>query len=337
MSPAFSDKLARGFFVCTADVLPSLSGRPLQLSGEVIEGLRNAGCAVNVADMPSAVLAQAPIAAAVGLLEAGIEPVLQVTGRDRNRLALQADLLAAHALGVRNLLCLTGDHISFGDHPEARAVFDLSATEILMTVRALNSGRTLGGRPLDAPTEFTAGAALNPGQVPLEPQLARALAKQRAGAAFFQTQPFFRVADAVDFLDAAAAAGLSTPILAGVFLLESVGMARFMNDRVPGVVVPPDVVRGLEAAHDPVAYGSDVAREIVRWARGAHSSSGPAPAPAPATGPAPPLGLSSSTGPALPSCPALPPRPAGVHVMSLNRHAAVIDVLLGNGSADRPS
>lgn len=328
MSPAFSDKLARGFFVCTADVLPALSGRPLQLSGEVIEGLRTAGCAVNVADMPSAVLAQAPIAAAVALLEAGIEPVLQVTGRDRNRLALQSDLLAAHALGVRNVLCLTGDHTTFGDHPEARAVFDLSATEILMTVRTLNGGRALGVRPLDAPTEFTAGAALNPSQAPLEPQLARALAKQRAGAAFFQTQPFFRVADAADFLEAAADVGLAAPVLVGVFLLESARMARFMNDRVPGVVVPPDVVRGLEVARDPVAYGSDVAREIVRWARGAHGSSGPAPVPA--------LGLSSPGPPALPSGPTLPPCPAGVHVMSLNRHAAVIDVL-GEGLARGPS
>lgn len=332
MSPAFSDKLARGFFVCTADVLPTLSGRAFQLAPEVIEGLQNAGCAVNVADMPSAVLAQAPIAAAVALLKAGIEPVLQVTGRDRNRLALQSDLLAAHALGVRNVLCLTGDHTTFGDHPEARAVFDLSATEILMTVRTLNTGRALGGRALDVPTDFTAGAALNPSQAPLEPQLARALAKQRAGAAFFQTQPFFRVADVADFLEAAAAAGLTAPVLVGVFLLESAGMARFMNDRVPGVVVPPDVVRGLEAAADPATYGSDVAREIVRWARRAHGSSVPVPAPAPASL----LGLSSPAGSARPSVPALPPRPAGVHVMSLNRHVTVIDVL-GDGLADRPA
>ena len=305
MSPAFSDKLARGFFVCTADVLPPRSGRPLRLSAGVVAGLRNAGCAVNAADMPSAVLAQAPIAAAVGLLEAGVEPILQVTGRDRNRLAIQADLLAAHALGVRNILCLTGDHTAFGDHPDARAVFDLSATEILLTVSTLNSGRALRGRPLDAPTEFTAGAALNPSQEPLEPQLARALAKQRAGAAFFQTQPLFRVADAARFLEAAAEAGLAAPIIVGAFLLESAGMARFMNDRVPGVVVPPEVVRGLETARDPVAYGLEVAREIVLWAREAHGPSSPR----------------LATGPAL------PPRPAGVHVMSLNRHAAVLDVL----------
>jgi 5,10-methylenetetrahydrofolate reductase len=285
----------------------------------VIEGLRSAGCAVNVADMPSAVLAQAPIAAAVALLEAGVEPVLQVTGRDRNRLALQADLLAAHALGVRNLLCLTGDHITFGDHPDARAVFDLSATEILMTVRELNSGRALGGRPLDAPTGFTAGAALNPGQEPLEPQLARALAKQRAGAGFFQTQPLFRVADAARFLESAAAVGLTAPTLVGVFLLESAGMARYMNERVPGVVVPPEVVCGLEEARDPAAYGVDLAREIVVWARSAHGA-----APGAAS-----FGVAEALSPqeAPQGAPALPPRPAGVHVMSLNRHAAVIDVL----------
>jgi len=111
------------------------------------------------------------------------------------------------------------------------------------------------------------------------------------------------VADAARFLGAAAVAGLTAPILVGVFLLESAAMARFMNGRVPGAVVPPDVVRGLEKARDPVAYGLDLAREIVRWARGAHGAQPPA------------------------SRPALSPRPAGVHVMSLNRQAAVLDVL----------
>ena len=319
MSPAFSDKLARGFFACTADLLPPRSGEQVRLSPEVVDGLRSAGCALNVADMPSAVLAQAPIAGAVALLEAGLEPILQVTGRDRNRLALQADLLAAHALGVRNLLCLTGDHITFGDHPGARAVFDLSATEILMTVTGLNAAHALQGRPLASPTDFTAGAAINPMQLPLEPQLARALAKQRAGAAFFQTQPLFRTADAAGFMEAAADVGLAASVLVGVFLLESAGMARYMNERVPGVVVPAEVVRGLEEARDPVAYGKDVARELVLWARTAHGG-------ADGTGSAAAADLLVSEA-APGAAAARPPRPAGVHVMSLNRHEAVVDVL----------
>lgn len=265
---------------------------------------------MNVADMPSAVLTQAPLASAVALLGEGIEPILQVTGRDRNRLALQADLLAAHALGVRTLLCLTGDHTESGDHPGARPVFDLSATELLAVVRALNEGRPMGGRPLEAGTEFVAGAALNPGQQPLEPQLARAVAKERAGAAFFQTQPLFSPADAAQALEAVAAAGLTVPLLVGTFVLESAAMARYMDQRVPGVHVPRVVVDGMESAADPQGYGRDLAREVVAWARAAHAGGGV-----------------SAGGDALRAGPVAPPRPAGVHVMSHNRLDLVVEVL----------
>jgi methylenetetrahydrofolate reductase (NADPH) len=320
LSPAFSDELARGLFASTADLLPARSGEPLDLTADALAALRASGCAVNVADMPSAVLAQAPIASAVSLLEAGIEPVLQITGRDRNRLAIQADLLAAHALGIRNLLCLTGDHTLFGDHPDSPPVFDLSATEILNVVGGLNAGRPLRGGSLAVPTEFVAGAAVNPGQRPIEPQLARAVAKERAGAAFFQTQPLFRAEDVSRFLEQAAAAGLTTPVLVGVFLLESAPMARFMNEKVPGVVVPDEVVRGLEDSSDPAAYGAALARDLVLFLREAHGSADESGAP-------------GSGAPGLVDGvpwigPVRPPRPAGVHMMSLNRQVAVAGILL---------
>jgi methylenetetrahydrofolate reductase (NADPH) len=319
LSPAFSDELARGFFASTTDLLPGRSGEPLLLTPGALGALRSAGCAVNVADMPSAILAQAPIAAAVALMQAGIEPILQFTGRDRNRLALQADLLAAHALGVRNVLCLTGDHTALGDHPHAPPVFDLSSTEMLGAVAQLNAGLALGGRPLEAPTEFTAGAAVNPTQKPLEPQLARAVAKERAGASFFQTQPLFRTSDVDRFLGQAAEAGLKAPVLVGVFLLESAVMARFMNEKVPGVVVPREVVTALEEAEDPVAYGIELTLELVAYLRESHGSADE----------------SGGVGAGVPGVvdgvprigPVRPPRPAGVHVMSLNRHVAVAGVL----------
>jgi 5,10-methylenetetrahydrofolate reductase len=318
LSPAFSDELTRGFFASTADLLPSRGGYPLELSPSALAGLGAAGCAVNVADMPSAILAQAPIASAVGLLRAGVEPILQITGRDRNRLAVQADLLAAHALGVRNLLCLTGDHTILGDHPHAPPVFDLSATEILHTVAELNAGRALGGRPIDAPTEFVAGAAISPNQEPIEPQLARALAKEQAGAQFFQTQPLFRTVDIDRFLGRAAEAGVKAPVLVGVFLLESAAMARFMNGRVPGVVVPDEVVARLEDSADPVAYGRALARDIVAYLREAHGSGESRRAVAGVPG----------TEDGVPHIgPVSPPRPAGVHLMSLNRHVVVADLL----------
>lgn len=331
MSPTFGEQLARGSFLCTADLLPRRGPAPLVLDPAVAGALDRLGCAVNVADMPSAVLAQAPLAAAVGLLAAGVEPILQVTGRDRNRLALQSDLLAAHALGVRNLLCLTGDHLAFGDHPGARPVFDLSATEILAAVSALNNGRALGGRPLDLGTTFVAGAALNPGQRPLAPQLARAVAKERAGAAFFQTQPLFSPGEAAGALAAAAEAGLTVPVLVGTFLLESAAMARYMAERVPGVTVPAEVLDGLEAAADPRGYGRDLVRELVAWARESHGGEGGAGAGARDHDGASdnPRAVSNSPARVPGARPVGPPRPAGVHVMSLNRLPEVIEVLGG--------
>ncbi|MHB8867604.1 MAG: methylenetetrahydrofolate reductase [Thermoleophilia bacterium] len=323
-SPTFGDKLARGSFVCTADLLPPRGPGAPRLDPDVVAGLRRLGCAVNVADMPSAVLAQAPLAGALQLLAAGLEPILQVTGRDRNRLALQADLLAAHALGGRNLLCLTGDHPAFGDHPGARPVFDLSATGILAAVAALNDGRSLEGRPLEGKTAFVAGAALNPGQIPPEPQLARAVAKERAGAAFFQTQPLFTPHDAARALAAAAEAGLGAPVLVGTFLLESSAMARYMAERVPGVTIPGAIVAGLEAAADPRAYGRDLARELVSWVSETHEAAvGEGAAGEGAAGDG---AVSGEGGGARP---VRPPRPAGVHVMSLNRLPAVIELLDG--------
>jgi len=314
-----AERLGRGDFVVTADLLPPRGPEPVALDASVVAGLRQHGIAVNVADMPSAALAQSALGPAVALLQAGVEPILQMTCRDRNRLALQADLLTAHALGVRTVLCLTGDHTRFGDHPGAKPVFDLSSSELLAMVAGMNEGRTMAGGSLDAPTSFLAGAAVNPSQLPLEPQLHRALAKEWAGADFFQTQPVFRAEDAVEFLQAAAAAvGLSAPILVGIFLLESAAMARFMNEKVPGVVVPASVIAGLERAADPAGYGRGLARDLVEWARGAHGAGAVGGSSATAAASAPTIAQ-----------PSAPPRPAGVHVMSLNRLPGVIEVLGG--------
>lgn len=305
-----AEQLGSGDFVATADLLPPRGSEPVALDAAVVVSLRRHGIAVNVADMPSAALAQAALGPAVALLQAGVEPILQITCRDRNRLALQADLLAAHALGVRAVLCLTGDHTRFGDHPGAKPVFDLSSSELLAVVAGMNEGRTLAGGPLDGPTSFLAGAAVNPAQQPLEPQLHRALAKQRAGAGFFQTQPVFRAEDGVEFLEAAAAAGLSAPVLVGTFLLESAAMARFMNEKVPGVVVPASVIAALECSADPAGYGRGLVRDLVEWARGAH-------------------GAGVAGGSSTATQRVAPPRPAGVHVMSLNRLGTVVEVLGG--------
>jgi 5,10-methylenetetrahydrofolate reductase len=296
--------LASTEFVVTTDLLPPRSGHP----GGVVsfaEILRSAPfTAVNVADMPSARLSQAPLAAARLLIEAGVEPILQLTCRDRNRLALQSDLLAAHALGTRNVLCLTGDHPVGGDHPDAKPVFDLSATELLAAVTALNRGHSLGGSVLDAGTGFFAGAALHPGQRPLEPQLARARAKERAGARFFQTQPLFVPEQGETFLETAAQAGIEAPLLLGSFLLESAPAADFFNQRVPGVDVPVEVRRGLADAGDPAAYGRTMVGDFLQWALESHARSG---------------------------------RPAGLHLMSANRHTDLAKVVGDAGALTNAS
>lgn len=254
--------LEAGDFVLTADLLPPKGGGWAGLDDRIV-CLRDAVTAVNVADMPSAVLAQSPWAACVLLLSLGIEPVFQLTCRDRNVLALQADLLAAHALGIRNVLSLTGDHVRMGDHPGAKPVFDASATDLLVILAELNAGRSAAGGRIDGPCRFFSGAAANPTQQPLEPQLLRTACKARAGAAFFQTQPIFLLEQWSSFETQVRDLGVDTPMLVGTFLLESPGMARYMHYKVPGVVIPDAVMAGIEQAKDPRAYGRALVAELI--------------------------------------------------------------------------
>jgi 5,10-methylenetetrahydrofolate reductase len=254
--------LEAGDFILTADLLPPKGGGWAGLDGR-IGCLRDAVTAVNVADMPSAVLAQSPWAACVLLLSLGIEPIFQLTCRDRNILALQADLLAAHALGVRNVLSLTGDHVRMGDHPGAKPVFDASATDLLVVLAGLNAGRSAAGGPIDGPCHFFSGAATNPTQQPLEPQLLRTACKARVGASYFQTQPIFLLKQWSSFEAQVRDLGVDTPMLVGTFLLESPGMARYMHHNVPGVVIPDAVMAGIEQAKDPRAYGRALVVDLI--------------------------------------------------------------------------
>lgn len=254
--------LEEGRFVVTADVLPPKGG-DLAAIVQRVACLRGKVVAVNVADMPSAFLTQSPLATCVKLLGQGIEPILQLTCRDRNLLALQADLLAAHALGIRNVLGLTGDHVRFGDHPMAKPVFDISATELMMVIGRLNAGFSAAGTSLEGACCFFPGAAANPTQEPLAPQLLRIQCKAQAGARFFQTQPLFLVEQWIAFQDQLLDLGVETPVLAGIFLLENAGTARYMQHKVPGVTIPASVMKGIEETANPRAYGHDLVREFI--------------------------------------------------------------------------
>jgi 5,10-methylenetetrahydrofolate reductase len=194
--------------------------------------------AVNVTDNQSAVMRLGSLAASVGLKQRGIEPIYQLTCRDRNRIALQSDLLTAYSLGIDNVLLLTGDHIQLGDHKEAKPVFDLDSVQLLAMARGLSQGHDITGNPIENPPDMAYGAVVNPNFDPLDLQLLKMRKKIDAGAEFFQSQAVYddRVVDT--FVDKASR--LDRPIQMGVVVLKSPQMGRFMNKNVSGITVPDE-------------------------------------------------------------------------------------------------
>jgi len=219
--------------------------------------------AVNVTDGSRAVMRMSSLAVCRLLLDAGIEPVLQLACRDRNRIALQAELLGAQALGIRNLLCLTGDPVRAGDQPDARPVNELEAVRLLQLVRQFNAGQDpVQGQLPDGPTDLFAGAAADPQSSSWSGLKSRLVRKKEAGARFVQTQMVMDGEALKRFVDEIAAP-LQLPVLAGVFLLKSARNAAFINRVVPGAQIPQAVIDRLAAAADPAAEGVAIAAEQV--------------------------------------------------------------------------
>jgi methylenetetrahydrofolate reductase (NADPH) len=223
--------------------------------------------AVNVTDGSRAVMRMSSLAMCRLLRDEGLEPVLQLACRDRNRIALQADLLGAHALGLRNLLCLTGDPVRAGDQPDARPVNELESVRLLQLVRQLNAGLDpVKGELPDGGTAFFAGAAADPQSPSWSGLRSRVQRKQAAGARFLQTQ-MVSDADALRRFVEEIAAPLNLPVLAGVFLLKSAKNAAFINRVVPGANIPQSLIDRLAAAADPAAEGVAIAAEqVARYA-----------------------------------------------------------------------
>jgi 5,10-methylenetetrahydrofolate reductase len=196
--------------------------------------------------------------------ERGGEPILQMTCRDRNRLALQADLLFASSRGVNNVLCLTGDAVVVGDHKEAKGVFDLDSSQLLAAIRLLEKGKDLGGNDLDGAVEFCAGAIVTPEAKPLDPQLVKFEKKVEAGAEFIQTQAIYDLENFDRFMEYARPFGVK--ILAGIILLTSWRMAEYMNKNVPGVFVPQPLIDEMKAAPkgEAIRVGVEIAGRMVR-------------------------------------------------------------------------
>lgn len=263
MARSFKEVLDSGTFVITSEIGPP-KGTNLDNMMHHIDLLKNKVHALNVTDHQSSVMRFPSIGGALMVKEQGGEPILQMTCRDRNRLALEAELLFAFTRGIRNVLCLTGDSIPVGDHKTAKAVFDLDSCQLLRTVRLLESGKDLGGNDLNGSIEFCAGAIVTPEADPLEPQLIKFEKKIDSGAEFFQTQAIYDLDNFRRFMDFAGK--FKTKILAGIILLVSARMAQFMNDNVPGVFVPQALIDELAGAPKGTALkkGIEITGRMIR-------------------------------------------------------------------------
>jgi len=247
-------------FVITSEVGPmkgcARNGRQAAFLKEA-ESLKDFVHAVNVTDNQSAVMRLGSLAASVLLKQAGIEPIYQLVCRDRNRIALQSDLLSACTLGIDNVLCLTGDHLKLGDHPTAK-VFDVDSVQLLDMARGLNQGRDMMGRDLTQSTGLALGAVVNPNFQPLDLQLLKMEKKIEAGAEFFQTQAVYDPKLFETFIRKAE--GFGVPIQYGVVIIKSPKMAKYMNENVSGITVPQALIK--EMAGVPETQYKDKAREI---------------------------------------------------------------------------
>ncbi|MCX5717267.1 MAG: methylenetetrahydrofolate reductase [Nitrospirae bacterium] len=242
---SFKDILNSGKFVVTAEVGPP-KGTDIKEMIHHMEILKGKVDAVNVTDNQSAVMRICSMAVAKIAMEHGLEPIFQMTCRDRNRIGLQSDLLGASILGIKNVLCMTGDHVSAGDHKGAKPVYDVESVQLLKIVDGLNNGKDMSGNEMKGSTDFFQGAVVTPEANPIEPQLIKFEKKIRAGAKFFQTQAIYDIEKFKDFMKHARK--FPVKILAGFVVLKSAGMANFLNNNVPGIRVPQSLIDELKAA-----------------------------------------------------------------------------------------
>ncbi|MGR3914644.1 MAG: methylenetetrahydrofolate reductase [Gammaproteobacteria bacterium] len=236
---------ASGKFVVTCELAPP-KGADLSALFDKAEMVKGAVDAVNLTDSAAARMTMDPAAAGHHLLRRGLEPIVQITSRDKNRLALQSGMLGAAALGIPNLLIMGGDPPKIGDHPQAKGVNDLFSSEIIAAANALNHGRDHAGNALTGQTDFFLGSVCNPGAADIKGELENTRRKIDAGARFFQTQAVYCAADFEKFLGMAGAPGGN--VLAGIIPIKSVKMAAYMNERVPGIDIPRALIARIEAA-----------------------------------------------------------------------------------------
>ncbi len=257
--------LAGGYFAVTAEVGPPKGALAtvIQRKGEL---LKRHCDAMNVTDNQTAIVRMSSWSGCVLLKEMGIDPVLQMVVRDRNRIAIQSDILGAAALGIRNVLCLSGDHQKFGNHPTAKGVYDIDSIQLIQTLKTLRDEKKfLCGEDVSGEVQLFIGAVENPFADPFEYRVKRLAKKVKAGADFIQTQAVFDVAKFAKWMEMLRDEGLDKKvhILAGIIPIKSVGMARYMRDNVSGISVPNEIVARMEQAKDVKEEGVKISLEII--------------------------------------------------------------------------
>ncbi len=241
------DSLEQGKFTITGEVGPPKGVDLEHCMDKEVSYIKDRVVAINVTDNQSSVMRISSLSICTLLARQGLEPILQITARDRNRLAIQGDILGGYVLGIRNILALTGDHNSAGDHPESKPVFDLDSVSILTAMNSLKNGKDLAGQELEGvPGDIFCGAIVTPGADPIEMQLIKMERKIEEGAQFFQTQAIYDSKVFENFMDKASK--YKVPVLCGIVIIKSAGMANYMNNFVPGVQVPDSMITPLKEA-----------------------------------------------------------------------------------------
>jgi len=256
-------KLMEGEIVITVEMTPP-KGPDVTSLVEKLKELKFLTDAVNFTDNPSAKMRMCSMSACKISLDLGFEPVLQMSCRDRNRIAIQSDLLGAHALGIRNLLVMTGDHPVWGDHKEAKAVYDIDSSLLIKLVNNLNNGLDINGNKLNGNTDFFIGAVVNPNVDPLLPQLKRFEQKLKMGAQFFQTQMIFELEKLEQFMDFANKFN-NVKIIVGIIIIKTKKMLQFIAEKIPGVVVPQWLIDKVNTLNDNDVekFGIEFASNII--------------------------------------------------------------------------
>jgi len=261
----FEKSLQQGKFVYTCEIGPPKGAEDEEIK-EAVTFLRDIADGINVTDLQSSVMRLGSLTTCSILKNMGLDPILQITCRDRNRLSIQSELISAHVMGIRNVLALTGDHTTLGDHPHAAPVFDIDSVQLLWAMRSLEDGFDLAGKELTAKPSFFKGAVVNPGadtEAAYEMQITKLKNKIDQGAQFIQTQAIFDAEVFKKFMDRMEKEKITVPILAGIILLKSDRMANFMNKFVAGVFVPDPIIDKMKNTDNKVETCKELAIDLI--------------------------------------------------------------------------